>query len=325
MGLSREQTLPPDAVFCQRRDALDLLYSFAMRMQDTTWASTSKFVSETLRASATLSPGSAAKFLRDLYLEWPLLVMDFTRRNLTRDSDRLPAAWMQHQTDDLYLCGLWAANLPFELLWYVETSTQEIHRRMTEPYAPSWSWASVTGPVTYYRPYITQFGQRYPGYQDCEVDVHLSTLDLEKNLTSVTIVDVGVHPLTLNKHGPGHASIELSGHVLPVTNNQNQELWESTIITMEYFDPKQLEFKYDVCSEVPDILEEATSANTFVLLFVSITTKPEFGYIVGSQVACLLQRVEGSVPMFKRREIVLEAGDDRTWLNSVPKSNIVLV
>lgn len=145
-------------------------------------------------------------------MEWPLLVMDFTRRDLTRESDRLPALsalvdWMQRQTNDIYLCGLRAADLRFELLWYVDTSTQETHQRLMEPYAPSWSWASVTGPITYYGPYVTQIEQRYQGYQDSQVDVRVSKLDPEKNDAPVKIFDVDVRSFTLNIYGPGYASI----------------------------------------------------------------------------------------------------------------------
>ena len=212
-------------------------------------------------------------------MEWPLLVMDFTCRDLTRDSDRLPALsgladWMQRK-DDLYLCGLWASNLLFELLWHVEASTQETHWRLVEPYAPSWSWASITGPVTYYRPYVTQFGQRYPGYQDYEVDVSVSKAHTDKGETPVKIIDLAVHPFGLNKYGPGQASVELCGHVLPVNYDQSRELWES-IITMAHFNPKWLEFKYDIYSEIPDILAAASSKETFVwvdliYLYVCVT------------------------------------------------------
>jgi len=115
---------------------------------------------------------SDPKFFRNLYREWPLLIMDSTRRDLTHESDRLPAlsglaSWMQRQTDDLYLCGLWATDLHFELLWYAESSANDTHCRLqdqSKPYAPSWSWASITGPVTCYGIYVTPFGHRYPGY-----------------------------------------------------------------------------------------------------------------------------------------------------------------
>lgn len=283
-----------------------------------------------LGALQSLRTESDAQFLRDLYMEWPLLVMDFTCRDLTRKSDRLPALsgladWMQRQTNDLYLCGLWAGNLLFELLWYVEASTQETHCRLVEPYAPSWSWASITGPITYYRPYVTQFGQRYPGYQDYEVDVRVSKAHTDRDETPVKILDLAVHPFGLNKYGPGQAFIKLSGHVLPVKYDRSRESWESPIITLAYFDPKWLEFKYDIYSEIPDILAAASGEGTFVLFFTGIVMPPGGAYAVGSQVICLLlQRVEGPVPVFKRRGVVTKAGDDETWKSSVPRSTIIL-
>jgi hypothetical protein len=164
-----------------------------------------------------------------------------------------------------------------------------------EPYAPSWSWASVTGPVTYYGPYVTQFEQRHQGYQDSQVDVRVSELDPEANDDPVTIFDVDVRPSTLNIYGgPGYASIKLTGHILPVMYDLDQELWESPIITMAHFDPKGLEFRYDDSSQISRILAAGSSTTAFVLLFMRVITSPEFGYIVGTQVVCLLlQRVEG--------------------------------
>jgi hypothetical protein len=95
---------------------------------------------------------------------------------------------------------------------------------------------------------------------------------------------------------------------------------------MAYFDPKGLEFRYDISSEIPGILAAGSSITAIVLLFIGVITSPGFGYVVRTQVVCiLLQRVEGHTTIFKRRGIVTKAGDDETWRSSVPRSNIVLV
>jgi hypothetical protein len=99
----------------------------------------------------------------DLFLAWPYLIMEFTRRNLTRPSDRLPAlsgltSWMEQRTGDRYFGGVWCLDLAFLLLWHTtngndndrETSPSiQPPTRFAGPYAPTWSWASISGPINY--------------------------------------------------------------------------------------------------------------------------------------------------------------------------------
>jgi hypothetical protein len=156
--------------------------------------------------------------------------------------------------------------------------------------------------------------------------VGVSKLIPDRKYAPVTIIGVAAHPFTLNKYGPGHASIELHGHMLPITYDPEQTLWHLSNINMEYFDPKQLEFKYDLCSEIPEILTMASSPNTFVLLFMGVIAASGIGYIPGTQIICLLlHRVEGYAPIFKMRGIVTKAGEAAMWRSSVPRTNIVLV
>jgi hypothetical protein len=88
----------------------------------------------------------------------------------------------------------------------------------------------------------------------------------------------------------------------------DQELLEPP--TMGHFDPKGLEY---ISSEISGIPAAGSSTTTFVWLFMGVSTSSGFGYIVGTQVVCLLlQRVEGHTTIFKRRGIVTKAGDDET-------------
>ncbi|KAK3369591.1 heterokaryon incompatibility protein-domain-containing protein [Lasiosphaeria ovina] len=88
---------------------------------------------------------------------WAATVTAFTKRNLTHDSDRLPAlsgiARELHLrgTDDEYLAGLWRRDL-FErgILWEVDVFSAPkgaTWRRPAKYRAPSWSWASIEGPI----------------------------------------------------------------------------------------------------------------------------------------------------------------------------------
>ncbi|KAH8884189.1 HET-domain-containing protein, partial [Thozetella sp. PMI_491] len=62
------------------------------------------------------------KSARDLILEWPKLVEEFTGKAITFAEDRLPAisglaALMHERTESKYLAGLWSKDLEYSLLW----------------------------------------------------------------------------------------------------------------------------------------------------------------------------------------------------------------
>jgi hypothetical protein len=94
-----------------------------------------------------------------LHDQWRSLVMRFTWLRLTHEADRLPALsgaakQFQKRLRKRYLAGLWEDNLLEDLLWYAspERGQEEQRyytRRPSEWRSPSWSWASVEGPVQY--------------------------------------------------------------------------------------------------------------------------------------------------------------------------------
>lgn len=94
-----------------------------------------------------------------LHDQWRSLVMRFTLLRLTHDADRLPAfsgaaKQFQMRLRQRYLAGLWDDSLLEDLLWYAapERGQEEQRyytRRPSEWRSPSWSWASVEGPVQY--------------------------------------------------------------------------------------------------------------------------------------------------------------------------------
>jgi hypothetical protein len=81
--------------------------------------------------------------------DWNQIVFDYTGRNLTRVSDKLPALsgyarHIQSLNADTYLAGLWKKDIVFQLLWYVADFQLTTTRSRSLTYrAPSWSWASV--------------------------------------------------------------------------------------------------------------------------------------------------------------------------------------
>jgi hypothetical protein len=106
--------------------------------------------------ATSLSSGSSDS---TLHSQWRRLVMDFTWLRLTHESDRLPALsgaakQFQMRLGRRYLAGLWDDNILEDLLWYAAPERgMEEHRYYTHrPFqwrSPSWSWASVEGPVRY--------------------------------------------------------------------------------------------------------------------------------------------------------------------------------
>ncbi|KAH7350449.1 heterokaryon incompatibility protein-domain-containing protein, partial [Pyrenochaeta sp. MPI-SDFR-AT-0127] len=101
---------------------------------------------------------------RKLHLQWQEIVKDFTWLQLSHEEDRLPAfsglaQQYQYHLKSAYLAGLWRTNLLADLMWfaYPEYDSSEAHRYSTKRprkwRAPSWSWASVEGPIVFSEAY----------------------------------------------------------------------------------------------------------------------------------------------------------------------------
>jgi hypothetical protein len=114
---------------------------------------------------------------RNFARQWRLIVTEYTKRSLTVSSDKLPAlsglASVAFETrlggsvreeslprvvgsasgtrNQMYLAGLWRADLTHDLLWTPvlgDRVTSLLSRSCQKGYrAPSWSWAAVDGPV----------------------------------------------------------------------------------------------------------------------------------------------------------------------------------
>ncbi|KFY45755.1 hypothetical protein V494_00801 [Pseudogymnoascus sp. VKM F-4513 (FW-928)] len=91
---------------------------------------------------------------------WSGIIEEFTRRNLTLSKDALPALSglakrMCSGAEHKYVCGMWKENLAGFLMWQPDynhisqNSVSGVPKRHGKYYAPSWSWASVIGPVVY--------------------------------------------------------------------------------------------------------------------------------------------------------------------------------
>lgn len=90
------------------------------------------------------------------HISWTTLVEEYMGRDITRPSDRLPAIEsvmkrIENSTGWSPLWGLWANKLVESLGWQSKEAGIGIHACRMNPghYAPTWSWASVDGPISY--------------------------------------------------------------------------------------------------------------------------------------------------------------------------------
>jgi hypothetical protein len=88
-----------------------------------------------------------------MYDIWRSAVMEYTRRRLTKDSDKLPAiqsmaAEMTAAINDAYIsfAGMWRGHINHDLLWQVSDGPRSIPATYR---APSWSWASLDAKISW--------------------------------------------------------------------------------------------------------------------------------------------------------------------------------
>ncbi|KAF2231294.1 HET-domain-containing protein [Viridothelium virens] len=91
------------------------------------------------------------------YAFWWNIIYEFTRKDLTKEADRLPAisgiaSRIHMNVADYYVAGLWQNELVEGLQWVVATEYERVPERLPRRpnifVAPSWSWASVIGPIS---------------------------------------------------------------------------------------------------------------------------------------------------------------------------------
>jgi hypothetical protein len=89
------------------------------------------------------------------YRVWTSLVENYTRRKLTYPEDRLPAIGgiaqkLRDAWEDEYYAGIWKGSFIDLLAWRRNRKSIPGQYTVLEKYrAPSWSWASVEGPIEY--------------------------------------------------------------------------------------------------------------------------------------------------------------------------------
>lgn len=88
---------------------------------------------------------------------WFSVVQDYSERTLTYESDKLPGLgglarlFYESVSKERYIAGLWSTAIPIALIWRTRALLWSKHppRRPLIYRAPSWSWASIDGSVSY--------------------------------------------------------------------------------------------------------------------------------------------------------------------------------
>ncbi|KAH6681308.1 hypothetical protein B0J14DRAFT_556738 [Halenospora varia] len=103
--------------------------------------------------SLTASPG-LLKLASSFRKSWRTIVEEYSKRELTHHQDKLPAlagvaAKFAEVSGQIYVAGLWAEDLMQGLLWCRSFASVPLARPAY--CAPSWSWASIDGPIIWHK------------------------------------------------------------------------------------------------------------------------------------------------------------------------------
>lgn len=106
-----------------------------------------------LRNSGQSDTSSRHKERSTVSKKWHSIVEQYSSLQLTKETDRLPAlSGLAKQASPIlgdYFAGIWSDTLVSDLMWRVNKLDFEFGRPVKYT-GPSWSWASVTGPISYW-------------------------------------------------------------------------------------------------------------------------------------------------------------------------------
>lgn len=109
------------------------------------------FYHRSLGSSSMVSPWE------NFWLSWRTIVLDYTRRDLTFEKDKLAAiagiaSIIQRKIEVPYIAGMWNFRfyIEYELCWKAKTQANGRAPFRPRVYrAPTWSWASIEGSISY--------------------------------------------------------------------------------------------------------------------------------------------------------------------------------
>lgn len=130
--------------------------------------------------NASLNPPS-------VYKDWDAVVELYSQGSLTFAADKLVALSGLASTvlengrtvvDDGYLAGLWHSSLPGHLLWITQENlkAQRLRETVDKYIAPSWSWASIDGRISF------RLCQRNYNFKEYAATLEAAEVELESSL-----------------------------------------------------------------------------------------------------------------------------------------------
>ena len=139
---------------------------------------------------------SDARYENMIRFEWQTLVEVYTKRNLTKPSDKLPAiSGLAHRVPAIfrtkYCAGLWESGVRHSLDWIASNPSEPLE----EYRAPSWSWAAVDSKVSFTDE--RSLNEKTPVFAFEKVDVELLSEDEYGQIKSASLTVRG-HLLSLN-------------------------------------------------------------------------------------------------------------------------------
>ncbi|KAI3318160.1 HET-domain-containing protein [Xylariaceae sp. AK1471] len=122
------------------------------------------------------------------WTDWYQVVEEYSTRQLTKDDDRLVALGglarlVARSTNAKYLAGIWETGLIEGLMWSRKSRDQQL-RQPGAFSAPSWSWASIVGPIRFLMYTWSDRAQWKARYSDFEPlaeyrDCHIAPKSME--------------------------------------------------------------------------------------------------------------------------------------------------
>jgi len=240
------------------------------------------------RSPNLISDEDKARIGRMFCLQWPAMVMDYTRRNLTRERDRIAALsglarYIERCTTDTFFSGLFYEDISFQLLWYIDREALWYRKlpsaRLSAPYAPSWSWMSVPGPISYFHRHPRGIAPSHPATRG-------------RDAVSTVGIPVGVGRIPAdprNIMGPVLlAPLFFVGGVVPITRDTASGQWQPGY-PIHDFASENLKFYMDV--EEDEIqFNNGTSDPTYALILVG-RWEGEGMTILCMEAVCILGRL----------------------------------
>lgn len=150
-----------------------------------------------------MTPQDKIDYFNGAYNTWGECVESYTARELTHVTDKLPALsgvarLFGTHLEDQYLAGLWRRTLPKSLMWGHSEHARGV-RRASKYRAPSWSWASMNGPI-----------------EMDTVKSYVSASALHSHDELSTVVDVDVESVGDEYGSVVSGSLRIRGPVLPL-------------------------------------------------------------------------------------------------------------